>query len=263
MKIEPIPGEPASVLGNSLIISDLHIGIERSFQEEGIRIPTQTKKYIKKIQKLVEKESIQEIIFLGDLKNQIPNLSWQERKEIPNFLKKISREKEIKIIPGNHDGNITKLIPKEVSEKIEIKSIRGYVKDDVYLFHGHTWPRKEAFSQEKILMGHNHPIIVFEDELGRKHNEKSWIRSKINKNNLNDRYNELNWNNPELIVQPAYNELVGGVAFNSSEENFLGPLFKSGAVNIENMTSTLIDGTYIGKIKRIDKIKRGKRNKKN
>ena len=47
MKLEPIPNEPALLLGSkkkTLILADLHIGIEVELRESGINIPSQTEK---------------------------------------------------------------------------------------------------------------------------------------------------------------------------------------------------------------------------
>lgn len=261
MKIEPILDYPACIIGNSLIITDLHLGIERSYKEEGIRIPTQTKKWKKKIIEITKEQEINELILLGDVKNKIPTLSWQERKEIPNFLEEIAEKYKITIIPGNHDGNIHKLKPRKTENEIEIKDTNGITRNNLYLFHGHTWPKKEAFSKSKIIMGHNHPIIRFKDELGRRHDEKSWIRVYLNKEKISNHYkDEITWNNPQLIIEPAFNSLVGGVAFNGSRKNFLGPLLNSGTYKYQSMETNLVDGTYLGKVKRLEKVNHNKKN---
>ncbi|PTD93778.1 hypothetical protein C9439_06945 [archaeon SCG-AAA382B04] len=258
MKVEPIPESPACTIDNTLVISDLHLGIERSYKEEGIRIPTQTKKIKNQIKKLTKKEETKKTVLLGDVKNQIPTLSWQERNEIPKFLRDLSEFNEVIIIPGNHDGKIQRLLPKNQSN-IQIKDNRGIVEKDIYLSHGHTWPKETAFNKSTLLIGHNHPIITFEDELGRKHDEKCWIRTSLKKEKIFDKYGEIPWNNPELIIQPAFNPLVGGISFNSDIKNFLGPLFNLGAVNYRDMVANLVDGAFLGKVERLDKVNQGKK----
>lgn len=254
MKIQPILNAPACMIEDILVVSDLHIGIERAYREEGIRLPPQTKKILKRIEGLWDKNDAQEIIVLGDLKNQVPELSWQERKEIPNFLKKLAYKGDVTIVPGNHDGNINKLVPED-SDEIKIEDSSGFSRENVYLLHGHAWPRRVAFDESSILIGHNHPIIRFEDELDRRHDEKCWIRTKLNKEKIIDHYGgKINWNNPEVIIQPAFNELVGGIPFNGSKKDFLGPLFNSRSISYQEMRANLIDGTHLGKVNKLEKM---------
>ncbi len=46
---------------------------------------------------------------------------------------------------------------------------------------------------------------------------------------------------------PAFNELCGGVAFNSKKREFLGPI-ASKLLRFDTMEAYLLDGTCIGKV---------------
>ena len=73
---------------------------------------------------------------------------------------------------------------------------------------------------------------------------------------------------PELIIIPSFNELCGGVAFNESlDDDLLGPLFSSGAVDIDNAQVYLLDGTCLGALRHIRRLEEsrpvtGKRKRK-
>jgi metallophosphoesterase superfamily enzyme len=48
---------------------------------------------------------------------------------------------------------------------------------------------------------------------------------------------------------PAFNELVGGIAFNEATyETLLGPLFANRAILLEQAEVYLLDGTYLGTV---------------
>jgi metallophosphoesterase superfamily enzyme len=57
--------------------------------------------------------------------------------------------------------------------------------------------------------------------------------------------------NPEIIIIPAFNDLLGGISFNNKDTAFIGPLLRSGCVNIDEAEAILLDGTIMGKIKEI------------
>ncbi len=264
MIVNPIPDSPASIINKELVLADLHIGIKKSYEERGIRIPSQTEEILKRIERITRKNNIDSITLLGDVKNEIPKISWQERDEIPKFLEKISDFGNVKIIPGNHDGNIDKLIPNQRREKFNLYGTRGFVNSekDVGFVHGHTWPNPDIFKSSKILMGHSHPIIEFSDKLSSKYREKCWIKMPLKRGRLEDVYGEkIEWGDPEIIIQPAFSNLVGGSPFNSSRNSLLGPVFNSGSAILDEAEIYLLDGTYLGNSGNLPTIE-GHQNKK-
>ena len=51
---------------------------------------------------------------------------------------------------------------------------------------------------------------------------------------------------------PAFNELVGGIAFNeASYETLLGPLFSNHAIALGKAQTYLLDGTYLGTVEQL------------
>ena len=55
------------------------------------------------------------------------------------------------LIPGNHDANIQRLVPDNVS----MISSAGMIEEDILFIHGHTMPSEKFFrSRYRIVMGH-------------------------------------------------------------------------------------------------------------
>jgi metallophosphoesterase superfamily enzyme len=202
----------------------------------------------------------------------VPQISWQERDEIPYFLESLAEHAQIDIFPGNHDGGIEHLVPRRPD--IRIHPVRGSVIEGVAYFHGHTWPDPSLLSAQYIVTAHNHPTIRFTDSLGYSVTEQSWIRTKLNMDVLGEHFRDSGMqlrkgkDVPELIIIPSFNELCGGVAFNEYlDDDLLGPLFSSGAVDIDNAQVYLLDGTCLGALRHVRKLEEsrpgtGKRKRK-
>ena len=116
---QPIPNEPVLFIRkkNILVFADLHIGIESQLREQGVNTKSLANQMINKIFSICEEYKPKDIILLGDIKHNIPVTTIQERKDVRNFLRLIEEYGKIHIIPGNHDGNISRL----ASEKIIIQ----------------------------------------------------------------------------------------------------------------------------------------------
>jgi len=251
--ISPLLNEAALVVENTfraLVIADIHLGIEWELYHSGFSIPSQIEKRKRRIHGYIEKVNPARIVLLGDIKHNVPITSWQEKQEVPGFLKELAGFAPVEIVPGNHDGDIENLIPGNVT----VHGMKGFVLDDVGYFHGHTWPGVELFSVSHVVMSHNHPVIRFTDALGHAVSEQAWIRTHFVERAIREYYGDIMWNNPEVIIMPAFNELCGGVPFNESlHEELLGPVFANHAVELEKARAFLLDGTDLGTIGRIKK----------
>lgn len=180
------------------------------------------------------------LLILGDLKHRIPSVSYSEDRQIPPLLVRLSdRFKDILMVSGNHDGGISSILPSGV----KAVSGPGTKIEDVGAFHGHVWPSQEAMSSEKLIMGHIHPSVVLSDTLGSKSNEKCWLRAKLKKRAILERYDHCP---SELVVVPAFNPLLTGTPVNSTTESKFGPLFRNGLVNLQSAEIYLLDGTNLG-----------------
>jgi putative SbcD/Mre11-related phosphoesterase len=255
MIVDPLLNEPALVVENSfktLTIADIHLGIEWDLYYSGISIPSQIEKRKKRIRDYLQKVRPDRIVLLGDIKHNVPKTSWQEKEEVPGFLEELASFAPVDIVPGNHDGDIEKLIP----EHVTVRSMRGFVLDGVGYFHGHTWPDMELLSTSHVVMSHNHPAIRFTDSLGHGVSEPVWIRTHFIEKAIRDHYGDhVKWMDPEVIIMPAFNELCGGIPFNESiHEELLGPLFANHAIGLEKARAFLLDGTDLGTIGGIKRL---------
>lgn len=262
--ISPLLNEPALVVENTfktLVIADIHLGIEWELYNSGFSIPSQVEKRMKRIREYIKKVKPERIVLLGDIKHNVPVTSWQEKQEVPAFLKELAAFAPVDIVPGNHDGDIENLVP----ENVTVHDMKGFVMDNMGYFHGHTWPSVELFSASYIIMSHNHPTIRFTDTLGHAVSEEVWIRTHFIEKNIREHYGDIKWGNPEVIIMPAFNELCGGIPFNESlHEELLGPVFANHAIELEKARAFLLDGTDLGTIGSIRKlgITRVRRNRK-
>jgi len=174
-----IDSEPALILENekkNLVISDLHIGFEHKFSSN--KIPnsknSSVNDIINNVKKIIKKENPDTLILLGDVKSSIQNITKSEWNDVPYFFEEL-KSIEIILIPGNHDANITRLIP----DNVTLISSKGMIIDDVLLTHGHTMPSKNYSNVNNIIMGHIHPVYFDENSL--LNGERIWISIKTDK----------------------------------------------------------------------------------
>ncbi|WP_445475257.1 metallophosphoesterase [Methanococcoides methylutens] len=261
--VEPVINEPALIVSGdtkALVLADIHLGIEWDLYRSGFSIPSQIEQRLERIMKLVEQEEPDRIVLLGDIKHNVPQVSWQERDEIPYFIGTLAEKAIVDIFPGNHDGGIEFLLPPD--SDVNVYSARGDVIDGVGYFHGHTWPSVDLLSAEHVIVAHNHPTVRFTDAMGYSVVEQVWIKARFKREVLADHFKSADlspeseaWADPDVVVVPAFNELCGGVAFNESvRDDLLGPIFSSGALAIDNSDIYLLDGTYLGILKNIRKL---------
>jgi len=238
--------EPALIVDKILVIADLHLGIEYDLYKSGFSLPSRIDKIKNKIIKIILENKPKKLVLLGDIKHNVPQISYQEKKEIPKFLSDISDIIETHIVPGNHDGNIEKLLPGDV--KIHGRS--GFLLNKIYFNHGHSWPGKRFSKSKLLLMGHSHPAIEFKDSLGYKYIEPCWLRCKLNKNKLEKKYGKIECN--EAIILPAFNPLISGMPVNRGlDKPFIGPLMRNNMINLRKADAYLLDGTYLGKVEKL------------
>lgn len=252
--ISPLLNEPALVVENAfrtLVIADIHLGIEWELYQSGFSIPSQVKKRTMRIRDYIGKVKPERIVLLGDIKHNVPVTSWQEKQEVPAFLEELAAFAPVDIVPGNHDGDIGNLVPGNVT----MHDMKGFVADNVGYFHGHTWPDAELLSVSHVVMSHNHPTIRFTDTLGHAVSENVWIRTHFIEKHIREHYGDIKWCDPEVIIMPAFNELCGGIPFNESiHEELLGPVFANHAIELEKARAFLLDGTDLGTIGSIRKL---------
>jgi len=254
MRAVPVYGAPALLLKigkeRAIVISDLHLGVEHELAERGISLPSQIPKLKTRLIELLKKHRGTRLIILGDVKHNVPITTWHEWRELPEFFADLAKLVKIDVIRGNHDGDLEGMVPREVTVHDPHGVVMGGGKR-VGLMHGHTWPAPELFNTELIIAGHNHPAIEFRDELGGRSIEPIWLRAKLDPKKFPKKLTPSPKKKlPELLVVPAFSELVGGAALNRGmPRELIGPMFKAGAVKLDEAEAYLLDGTFLGKIR--------------
>ena len=178
-----IDSEPALILEDNkknLVISDLHIGFEHKFSSSKsfVEKNSSVNDIISNISKIVKNENPDTLILLGDIKSSIQTITKSEWKDIPYFFEEINESLEVILIPGNHDANIERLIPNDVT----LISPKGMIIEDVLLTHGHTMPSENYSNVNNIIMGHIHPVYFNENSL--LNGERIWISIKTQKSEI-------------------------------------------------------------------------------
>ncbi|MCH7561633.1 MAG: metallophosphoesterase [Thaumarchaeota archaeon] len=196
-----IPLKPALILEGKkkyLIVTDIHIGFEDRLTSNEIFIGKNStiNETIQDILEIIDTEKPDSLILLGDIKSSIKNISKSEWNEIPMFFEKIREKCEITLIPGNHDANIQRLIP----DNISMISSTGMVEENVLLTHGHTMPSENFSHVDKIIMGHVHPVFFQEDSVI--NGQRVWVSIKTEKEKIfPNKSGEL-----EIIIIPSFNK---------------------------------------------------------
>ncbi|MEW6328856.1 MAG: metallophosphoesterase [Candidatus Micrarchaeota archaeon] len=241
-------GEPALIHNKTLVVADLHLGIENEFAARGIRIGSLTDSTKEGIISLARAFRARRILLLGDVKHNVPNISWQEYTELPGFFAALQRIAEVEVVPGNHDGGL------ERSTNARIHPSSGFIEGNVAFAHGHAWPSEEAMRADYLVLAHSHPAIELIDKMGYRSIEKVWVVGGIGKT-ARERYPNANLK-MKVIIMPAFNELVGGAVLNrarGAREGLLGPLLKNEIFKLDDAQVFLLSGVPLGKIRDLRK----------
>jgi len=244
--------------------------------QEGIHVPSQTPKMLNKLLQIIQKCKPSSLLFLGDVKHTIAKVELGEWRDIPEFFEALTKKvNDIKVILGNHDGNLQPLLP----EKVKLLPPRGLAQGDVGFFHGNAWPAPELMACQSLVMGHVHPTVAFRDPLGFRITAQVWVKAKLDSEKLIKaflksqgvkieanadmtallkQHFKVKMRASELFIMPYFNDFLGGRPINRSKQNryarsmeYLGPVLRSGSVDLDNAETYLLDGTFLGTVSQL------------
>ncbi len=221
-----LTNQPALVVDGWLCIADLHLGITRELFEAGVRLPSQVKDFVERIHKLKKDAKATGLILLGDVKHKVPGISYQEMREIPEFLESL-KFKKIVLVKGNHDAEIERVIPSHIKGKVVVR--KSFRVGDFLFTHGHMNVKTPA---KTIVIGHNQPGVMFRDAVKATYIEPCWVRGPL----------KGKYKGKELIIVPAFNDLRGHGIVN--KDGMMGPIAKH--VDPKETHAYLLDGTDLG-----------------
>jgi len=254
-----------------LVVADLHIGWEVTLAEKGIHVPSQTQKMLSRLLTIVELCKPTSLLFLGDVKHTIAKVELEEWRDVPDFFEALSKKvPEIRVILGNHDGNLEPLLP----ETVKIFPSTGLAIGGVGLFHGHSWPRPELLRCRNLVIGHVHPTVAFRDPLGFRITAQVWVKANIVKERLARAFLKSQGRNVEtdqdalamlfeqfnirlkssnILMMPYFNDFLGGRPINRGSQRieYLGPLLRSGGIDIDKAETYLLDGAFLGTVNQL------------
>ena len=237
-KSKIIPGFPALMIEDdkkSLVITDLHLGFESKLSLNNLYLGKNNTvdETTKEIELIISKTKPDSLILLGDVKSGIKSITKMEWDIIPVFFENISKLIDTVLVPGNHDANIEKLIPNEIT----LASSKGIIVDDILLTHGHTMPTENFSQVNTIVMGHVHPVFFQEESLI--NGERVWASIKCEKQKIFlSKSGEL-----ELIILPSFNKNLYTTQKKFYKKS-ISPIIEK--MNVIKAKIVTLDGTIIG-----------------
>lgn len=228
----------------NLIVTDIHIGFENTLASNEIFIGknTSTNETIEELSNIINSEEADALILLGDIKSSIKNISKNEWDEVPLFFNKIKQKCDIILIPGNHDANIQRLVP----ENISMISPIGMVEENILLTHGHTMPSENFSHIDKIIMGHVHPIFFQEDSV--LNGQRVWISLKTEKQNIFPSES----GDIEITIIPSFNKYFYATHKKKYKKS-ISPIIEK-IKHVSSAKIITLDGTIIGDESIIDQV---------
>ena len=250
MAVEPVPDAPAALVdlpdGRGLLLADVHAGIEAGLRREGVELASGAQGRREVILDLLARTGADRLIVLGDLGHAIGSPSREEREELETLVAAVTERVPLTIVKGNHDGEIESLLADR--ERVTITGGEGIRRGEIGLVHGHTWPSRDVLGAEIVCVGHEHPVVRLEDEVGGARKERVWLRGSIDPEPFEDYYEDCPEIDGELVVCPAFNDLSGGTWVNVEGQTFLSPFLPNA---LEEGDAYLLDGTRLGPYDRV------------
>jgi len=191
----------------TLIISDLHIGIEEELIKKGILIPrTHSDQIMKELKYIFSKVRPKKVIINGDLKHEFGRISreeWKQTRKVLNFILEKLGSQNLILVKGNHDTILKPIIK-------DLKLVDYYKTGDYFICHGHKLFRNNDFKKSKtIIIGHDHAAIFLRDT-AKQEKFKAFFSGT--------------WKKKKMILMPSMNALYEGTAI--LDEPTLSPFLK-------------------------------------
>jgi uncharacterized protein len=239
MRITFIESGPALLVKGreeTLVVADLHFGIESNLARHGYHFQSRSEERARRVLALARDLEPDRLLLLGDVKQSIPLTTWQEYQELPAVLAAFRAAAFLQVLPGNHDGGLERFL-----KEGELLPATGAVIDDVGYLHGHTIP-DPALAGHLIIIGHHHPVASLIDEVGCAARMPAYLRAPLDE--------RLLWgaggprtDQTRALLMPAFNEL-SGYDITKIVSDPSSPV--SRALLSDQAEVFLADGTFVG-----------------
>ncbi|MDA4124400.1 MAG: hypothetical protein OK438_02970 [Thaumarchaeota archaeon] len=247
-----VPGDAALVFSNSgestLLISDLHLGLEKELAKKGFSLPSYSVKMVGRIRDLAEKYGAKRLAVLGDVKHTVGKVEDIDWGMVPFFFDTmLDLFESVEVVPGNHDGSLKIVLPPRVKLQPSRGTVLGSGRGRVGVAHGHAWPSEEAIACKNLVIGHSHFTYEMRDRFGARTRESVWVSASYDVAQLMEGagYKSKAKGKGKLIVMPPFNRMVGGQPINRSRSFQFGPVLSSRSVSLEESDIFLLDGTRV------------------
>jgi putative SbcD/Mre11-related phosphoesterase len=249
MAVEPVPNSPAGVVEANgerlLVVADFHAGIEAVLRTEGVELDSRADQRRSRLVGLLAETDPDRLVVLGDLVHAIGDPWEAERSELEELFGSLAVP--VTVVKGNHDGGVEGFL-KRVDHDVSVTPTDGIRFGSVGFAHGHTWPGRDVLESDVICVGHEHPLVRLEDEVGGSQVERVWLRGQLDSAVFEEYYDDEIGVDGKLVVFPAFNDLSGGTQVNVKGQRFLSPFLPEGLVGGE---AYLLDGTRLGVYRRV------------
>jgi len=153
----------------TLVISDVHIGSKGCQAEE--------------VLKLLEDESYERYILVGDiidgwLFKKYKKFNYNQTKVIRRFLK-LSKNKQIIWISGNHDEFLRKYVPLEIGN---ITVVDEFIEDGIWFCHGDKYDGIIQMHWLGVLGSIGYDLAILIDRFLKRFNKKTSLSKYIKDN---------------------------------------------------------------------------------
>ncbi|MDG6989859.1 MAG: metallophosphoesterase family protein [Nitrososphaerota archaeon] len=247
-----VPGEAALVFSTpeskTLLISDLHLGLEKEMAKKGFRLPAYSVRMVERVKRAAESYGARRLAVLGDVKHTVGKVEDIDWGVVPWFFDTmLDLFEAVEVVPGNHDGNIRTVLPPRVKLHPSQGAVLGEGEDIIGVAHGHAWPSEEAIATRNLVIGHSHFTYEMRDSLGSRTRESVWVMAEYDMADLvkGAGYKSSLKGKGKLTVMPPFNRLVGGQPINRSRSFEFGPVLSSKSVSLEGADIFLTDGTRV------------------
>ena len=239
--VEPVPDAPGATarLGEerALVVADYHAGIEVGLRHErGVELDSAAPRRRDRLLGLVSRTDADRVVVVGDLGHRVSGAGETEREEVTALLDALSVP--VTLVTGNHDPGLADAV-----DDLRVEPAAGVRFGRVGFLHGHTWPDPDVLAADVVCVGHEHPAVKLADEVSRGRAERAWLRGPLVREPFTDAGVDGDWNAPELVVVPAFNDRSGGTWVNVEGQGFLAPFLPEA---LPSAQAYLTDGTRLG-----------------
>jgi len=151
--------------GETLIISDVHVGYEEALNKQGLLVPRmQAADLRSRLQRIIAAAKPKRIVINGDVKHEfgtISNQEWRDALMVLDFCAAVGGK--VTLVKGNHDTILGPIADKRNVDLVDHLTLRN---GEIYLCHGHVIPNNADFRKAKIvIIGHEHPAVTLKDNI--------------------------------------------------------------------------------------------------